>query len=191
LSFNPLGLRFAACALMAAGLLACAPAQPAALADPELKTLFAELGDAPDALSAELIERQIWNRWTLSGSPTVDVLLERASAAEAAGDPQLARAFLIEAAELAPDFAEPWSRRAALAYDAQDYQGAILAIEETLKREPRHFAALAGLGVIYEELGEPRAALAAYRAALEIHPNFTSARLSAARLEVQLSGRDA
>lgn len=177
--------------MVSVSLLACAPAEPAILNDPELGALFVDLASAEDALSAELVERQIWNRWTQSNSPTVDVLMERAAAAEAAGDAQLARAFLIEAAELAPTFAEPWSRRAALAYDAQDYQGALLAIEEVLKREPRHFAALAGLGVIYEELGEERAALSAYREALKIHPFLESARQGAARLETRINGRDA
>ncbi|MES1201528.1 MAG: tetratricopeptide repeat protein [Pseudomonadota bacterium] len=159
--------------------------------DPELDALFSQLKDAPDGASASAIESRIWTRWAESGSATVDVLLERAQAAETAGDGDLALRFLDQASALAPDFAEPWNRRASLAYDAKDYNGAIAAIQETLKREPRHFGALAGLGLIYEELGQNRAALNAFRAALAIDPHYETALRGVARLEPKVDGREA
>jgi tetratricopeptide (TPR) repeat protein len=121
----------------------------------------------------------------------VNVLLERATAAETAGDAELAGRFLDQASDLAPEYAEPWNRRANLAYRAEDYRGAIAAIQETLKREPRHFGALAGLGIIYEELGQSRAALEAFRAALAIHPHYVTALQGVRRLEPRVDGRDA
>jgi predicted TPR repeat methyltransferase len=66
----------------------------------------------------------------------VNILLERAAAAESAGDADLALRFLDQASDLAPDYAEPWNRRANIAYDADDYTGAIAAIQETLKVGP-------------------------------------------------------
>ena len=133
----------------------------------------------------------IWARWADSGSPTVNILLERATAAEAAGDRDLASAYLDQASDLAPDFAEPWNRRANLAYRAEDYPGAIAAIQETLRREPRHFAAYTALGLIYEELGQSRAALEAFRAALAIHPHYEAATQGVQRLEPRVDGREA
>ena len=159
--------------------------------DPELDRLFAQLGQAPDDTSAATIEQAIWARWADSGSPTVNVLLERATAAMDSGDNDLALRFLDQASDLAPNFAEPWNRRANIAYHADDYAGAIAAIQETLKREPRHFGALAGLGLIYEELNQPRAALDAFRAALAIHPHYEIARQGVRRLESRVEGRDA
>ncbi|MGE3142140.1 MAG: tetratricopeptide repeat protein [Hyphomonadaceae bacterium] len=159
--------------------------------DPQLDQLFSQLKAAPDEATAQPIEQRIWARWAESGSATVDILLERATAAETAGDPDLARQFLDQASDLAPQMAEPWNRRASLAYDAHDYAGAIRAIQETLRREPRHFGALAGLGLIYEELGQNRAALEAFRAALAVHPNYPAARRGAARLAPKVDGRDA
>ena len=176
----------------ALALSACGGAPAAnAPADPALDALFAQLGAVADDSAAQSLESQIWARWADSGSATVNVLLERASAAEEAGDSELAVRFLDQASDLAPDYAEPWNRRASLAYEAEDYRGAISAIQETLKREPRHFGALAGLGLIYEELGQDRAALEAFRAALAIHPHYESARRGAARLEPRVDGRDA
>ncbi len=178
--------------LVALAVGACAgPPAAGVPADPELDALFTQLGAATDDSGAQTLESQIWAHWADSGSPTVNVLLERATAAENAGDSELAVRFLDQASDLAPDYAEPWNRRASLAYKAEDYRGAISAIQETLKREPRHFGALAGLGLIYEELGQDRAALEAFRAALAIHPHYESARRGAARLEPRVDGRDA
>lgn len=174
-------------ALAACGSNARAPTR----ADPELDSLFVQLEQAPDAETAAPVEQQIWQRWSDSGSPTVNVLLERAAAAESDGDPELAERFLDQASDLAPEYAEPWNRRANLAYRGEDFPGAIAAIQETLKREPRHFGALTGLGLIYEELGQHRAALEAYRAALTIHPNYETAKQGVRRLEPRVDGRDA
>lgn len=177
---------------LAAGLAACGiNAGSGPPRDPQLDILFAELQAAPDAQTARPIEEQIWGRWRNSGSATVDILLERASAAENAGDPTLATEFLAQASDLAPNFAEPWNRRAVIAYDAQDYAGAISAIQETLRREPRHFGALTGLALIYEDIGRERAALEAYRAALRVHPHFEEARRGVQRLEPRVDGREA
>lgn len=180
-------LALAAFALAACGSNAHAPTRT----DPELDALFAQLEQAPDAETAVPIEQQIWLRWSDSGSPTVNVLLERAAAAESDGDPEMAERFLDQASDLAPEYAEPWNRRANLAYRAEDFPGAIAAIQETLKREPRHFAALTALGIIYEELNQPRAALDAYRAALVIHPHYETAQQGVRRLEPRIDGRDA
>jgi tetratricopeptide (TPR) repeat protein len=177
----------AALTLAACGIGDRAPVR----ADPELDSLFTQLEQAPDTSAAASLEQAIWQHWADSGSPTVNILLERAAAAENAGDPELANRFLDQASDLAPDYAEPWNRRANLAYRAEDYRGAISAIQETLKREPRHFAALAALGIIYEELGQQRAALEAFRAALAIHPHYDIALQGVQRLEPRVDGREA
>lgn len=163
----------------------------AAHVDPELDALFVQLEQAPDAPAAAPIEAAIRERWADSGSPTVNILLERAAAAENDGDAELAGRFLDQASDLAPDYAEPWKRRANLAYSAEDYPGAIAAIQETLKREPRHFEAMTALGLVYEELNQQRAALEAFRAALAVHPYYEPALQGVRRLEPRVDGRDA
>lgn len=173
-------------------LAACGARQRTpALSDPVLDELFARLAEATSANDAAPTEQAIWARWADSGSPTVDVLLERAAAAESDGDAELAIGFLDQASALAPAYAEPWSRRATLAYRAQDFSGAVAAIQETLKREPRHFAAMTWLGQIYEELGQERRALEAYRGALSVHPHYEAALEGVRRLELRVDGRDA
>jgi len=159
--------------------------------DTHLSALFAQLESAESADAAAPVERAIWTYWADSGSPTVNTLLERASAAAAAGNSDLANRFIDEAVDLAPAYAEPWNRRAEIAYAAEDYPGAIAAIQETLRREPRHFGAMTALGMIYEELGQERTALDAFRGALAIHPHYERAQQGVRRLEPRVDGRDA
>lgn len=173
-------------ALAGCGLSGRAPAP----LDPALDALFTQLEQAGSERDAAPVEQAIWARWAESGSPTVNILLERAAAAESDGDSELAARFLEQASDLAPDYAEPWNRRANLAYRTEDYTGAVAAIQETLKREPRHFGAMAGLGLIYEELGQQRAALEAFRAALAVHPHYAPALEGVRRLETRVDGRD-
>jgi tetratricopeptide (TPR) repeat protein len=178
--------------LCALSLAACGARESAGFrTDPALETLFTQLSAADDAAAGAQIEAQIWERLVDSGSPTVNILLERAAAAETAGNADQALRFLEQASDLAPQFAEPWNRRANLAYEAEDYSGAVAALQEALKRQPRHFAALAVLGLIYEELGQHRAALDAFRAALAVHPYYEVALQGVRRLEPRVDGRDA
>lgn len=186
-------IRFFPALLLALSLAACGVGADSERAprDPQLDLLFAQLQSSEDSAAAAALQERIERRWMQSGSPTVDALLERAAAASAAGDPELAVRFLDQASDLAPNYAEPWRRRAGIAYDSEDYAGAITAIQETLKREPRHFEALFALGMIYEELGQERSALEAFRAVLAVNPYHERARNGVARLEPRLDGREA
>lgn len=177
---------------LAAPVAGCGAPPPSELtaADPALDELFKELLTAPTAAEASVLEEQIWQTWGQSGSATVDVLIERADAAEAAGDKPLALSFVDQATSLTPSYAGAWYRRSILRYDADDRAGAISDIQETLRREPRHFGALAGLGLIYEDMGQEKAALEAYRRALEIHPFLDTAKQGVSRLEPKVDGQD-
>lgn len=172
----------------------CSPkpsARDAAPVDARLEEILGQLRLAPDARAAAKLEAQIWTRWRDSGSPTVNVLLERASLAQQQKRPQLAEAFLNDAARLAPDCAEIWHQKAALAYDLGDKAQALRNIHEVLLREPRHFGALAALGMIYEEFGREQAALKAYEEALAVHPFFQPAEAGVKRLRGKADGREA
>ena len=175
---------------LALALVACGPVAKKYKTDPRLDPLFAELKAADNPVSARMVEAKIWSIWSESGSATVDILLERAQAAEASGDKALARSFLDQAVQILPDYAEAYNRRAVLEFDADDRSAAVADIEAALEREPRHFAALTGLGMIYESMNQKRAALEAYKAALEIDPHLDRAKQGVARLAPTVEGRE-
>jgi tetratricopeptide (TPR) repeat protein len=134
--------------------------------------LFDALKAAPNAEIAKQVENRIWAVWLASGSDTADLLMTRVKAAIEAKDTRLAIQLLGSIIEIRPDYVEAWNRRATLFFAMKDYGRAMADIREVLNREPRHFGALAGLGMILEEVGENKQALEAYRKALAINPHM-------------------
>jgi len=92
--------------------------------------------------------------------------------------------------KLHPDYIEGWSQRATLYYVQNDYQRSLEDIEQVLVREPRHFGALAGLGMIMQGLGDDRRALDAFRKALAVNPHLENVRERVRTLTEKVEGRD-
>ncbi len=156
-------------------------AAPALADDARLDDLFAQL-QATDDAGAEAVTRQIWQEWAKSGSPAMDLLLQRGEEAMAAGDYQTAIGHFTAVIDHAPDFAEAWNARATAYFNTGDLGPSINDIQHVLALNPRHFGALAGLGMIFEELDEPDKALEVYQAALAINPHMADVRQAVKRL---------
>ena len=156
---------------------------------PALDSLFDELQTA-DAQAAERIEREIWNEWSKSGSPAMDLLLQRGRDSIEAGDIPAAIEHFTALTDHAPDFAEGWNARATAYFMAGEIGPSINDIAKTLNLNPRHFGALSGLGMIFEQLGQPEKALEVYKAALAIHPQLQGVIESVERLEAETAGQD-
>ncbi|HYE52079.1 MAG TPA: tetratricopeptide repeat protein [Azospirillaceae bacterium] len=170
--------------------LLLASASPAAGSDARLDPLFRELKGSVTAERAGEIEAEIWNLWSAPppGRADVELLMEAAGDHIRHEEYDRAVAALDEAVRLAPLYAEAWNRRATAHYHAGDYAASVSDIARTLELEPRHFPALAGLGLINMALGRMREALANYEAALAINPHFRPARLHAEALRELLKG---
>jgi tetratricopeptide (TPR) repeat protein len=137
-----------------------------------LDRLFEALKVAPDNESAKFVENRIWAIWLSSPSDTANLLMGRAKTAAEGKDLDLAIKLLDAIIELRPDFVEAWNRRATVYYNKRDFGRAIADIQEVLAREPRHFGALSGLGIIFQELGDDKRALEIYRRAQAVHPRL-------------------
>lgn len=153
-----------------------------------LDELFSSLAEA-DETSWEQIEAKIWREWSDSGSPAMDLLLERGREAMTEEDNREAIEHLTALVENAPEFAEGWNARATAYYSAGLVGPAMADIARTLELEPRHFGALSGLDLILEETGHDARALEAYRAALAIHPHKPNLKRAVERLEFALEGK--
>jgi tetratricopeptide (TPR) repeat protein len=137
-----------------------------------IEFLFQALKAAPDDETARLVEGRIWALWLASGSDTADLLMGRARTAIEQNDTDLAIQLLDAIIELKPDYVEAWNRRATLYFEKHDYGRAMSDIAQVLAREPRHFGALTGLGMILEDIGDDKRALEAFRRALEVDPRL-------------------
>jgi tetratricopeptide (TPR) repeat protein len=141
------------------GIPAIAAAQPTA---DELLDRLAQ----PDLRNWDVVEAQLYQTWSRSGSASADYLLRRGREALEADDLEAAYDHLTALTDHAPEFAEGWNARATLLFQMGAYGPSIADIQRVLALEPRHFGALTGLGIMLEEMGEMEHALAAYRAAL-------------------------
>lgn len=162
-------------------------AVPATAQDANLDALFEQLVD-PSNPDWERVEDEIWAAWSRSGSDAMDLLLERGRDALAAGNVDAAIEHFTALIDHAPDFAEGWNARATAYFNAGLYGPSLADIERTLALNPRHFGALAGLGLILEELGLKKEALEAYQRTKAIHPHRPDVLEAIERLEKELQG---
>jgi tetratricopeptide (TPR) repeat protein len=155
-----------------------------------LDTLFNALKIAPDEASAKAIEERIWAIWISSGGDTCNLLMSRVKDATDDRDYDLAIKLLDAVVTIKPDYVEAWNRRATLYYIKHEYGRALADIREVLAREPRHFGALAGLGMILQDIGDDKHALQAYQAALAIDPHLRNLPDTVKTLREKVEGRD-
>jgi tetratricopeptide (TPR) repeat protein len=156
--------------------------------DPQLKILFEKLKTAPDYESAHEVELYIWHIWSKADTVGGGVLLREGLQYMNNGEHDKALINFNALVEIEPEFAEGWNKRATLRYLMGNYNGSVADIQRTLALEQRHFGALSGLGLIYDALDQKKAALRAFRAALEIHPNMDSIRRRADDLAEETEG---
>jgi tetratricopeptide (TPR) repeat protein len=155
-----------------------------------LDFLFGALKVAPDAETAKAIEERIWALWFVSGSDTADLLMTRVKTAMEAKDLDLAVELLDSIVELKPDYVEAWNRRATIFFMKKDYGRALADIRQVLAREPRHFGALSGLGLIMQEFGDDKRALEMFRRALAVNPHLERIPDVVKVLTEKVEGRD-
>jgi tetratricopeptide (TPR) repeat protein len=155
-----------------------------------LDFLFGALKVAPDEASAKHVEARIWALWLQTPSDTAALLMMRAKAAMDAQQMDVALKLLDAVVKLRPDYVEGWNRRATLYYLQNDYAHSLEDIAQVLAREPRHFGALAGLGMIMQDLGDDKRALDAFRKALAVNPYLEKVPELVKTLTEKVEGRD-
>jgi tetratricopeptide (TPR) repeat protein len=156
--------------------------------DVRLDVLFERLRATSSEAEARTAEQQIWQIWSESEDSLADGLMRDGVQAMATDELAVALDYFNRLVELAPDFAEAWNKRATVYYLLGNYQASVLDIERTLELEPRHFGALSGLGLIYDAIDEPEAALRSFEAAMKLNPHLDGTRQRIDALRRQLQG---
>ena len=153
-----------------------------------LDPLFERLKNV-DAADAPALEAKIRQEWSKSGSPSVDLLLSRAKIAFDAGDHKAAMGHLTALTDHAPEFAEGWSLSAITLFNMGKVGPAMAAIERALALEPRHFVALEGLVLIFDDAGLYGEAFEILHRIEAIHPHAEILSKARARLEAKTLGQ--
>lgn len=168
-----------------------APQQsPAAARQRVLDELFARLRAAADIDEAKSVAAAIERVWLQSRSDTANLLMQRALVSLKDQNYPIALALLDKIVALEPDWAEAWNQRATTRFLAGDADGAMADIGQVVRLEPRHFGALAGMGMILQRAGFDKRALQMFNMALAIYPLQPELRTTVEKLTLDVEGRD-
>jgi tetratricopeptide (TPR) repeat protein len=165
------------------------PARPMTRAQ-RLDGLFEALKLAPTAQAAQMIETRLEATLLQSGSDTADLLMSRARGLMEAKDYDLSLQLLDRIVGLSPGYTEAFAQRATVRFLKKDVSGSLADLRIVITREPRHYTALAGLGVILQDIGDNKRALDAMRRAIAINPHLKGIPEVVKRLELKVEGRE-
>jgi len=126
----------------------------------------------PDRGVRALAEQSLWRVWSRSGDADADKILMHGTEQMQRGDLAEAVGTFTEIIKRKPDFAEAWNKRATAYYLAGEFEKSLADCDEVMKRNPVHFGALSGYGLIYLQLGKPEDALLYFERALDVNPNL-------------------
>lgn len=141
----------------------------------DVPALVDALRDA-DPLVRAFAETALWQVWSRSGDEEADRLFAIGVEQMAARQGEAAVETFTRVIERKPEFAEGWNKRATVYYLLGEYEKSRADCDAVLKRNPHHFGALSGYGMIYLQLDHPARALDYFERALGVNPNLTSVR---------------
>ena len=148
-----------------------------------LDTLFAKLQTATDPMAIQSLEAAIWEQWVLVPDGPQRELMVRGIAEMQQRQLKQSVETFSKLIEIAPDLSEAWNKRATAYWLLGNFPASLNDICETVKREPRHFGAYSGLGMIRAEMGEYPRAVAAFELAKKHNPHIVGIDDEIARLK--------
>ena len=137
-----------------------------------LDTLFAKLQAATDPSAIRSLEAAIWEQWVMVPDMSQRALMMRGIAEMQQQELKTAIETFTGLIGVAPDLSEAWNKRATAYWLMGNFPASLADICETVKREPRHFGAYSGLGMIRAEMGENARAVAAFELARKWNPHI-------------------
>lgn len=161
-----------ACVLGLIGVMLLANAFAQNRSDAVLDTLFEKLHTATDPMAIQTLEQAIWEEWTMVPDPGQRQLMVRGIMEMQQQELASAVATFTQLIGIAPQLSEAWNKRATVHWMMGNFPASLADICETIKREPRHFGAYSGLGMIRAEMGEHGRAIAAFELARKHNPHI-------------------
>ena len=156
--------------------------------DSKLDKLFVQLRNTKDLSSAQVIEKEIWEIWSIHpsddrrGFRLTELLIQGTRLMDMQ---ELSKAYKMFTQIIAvePDWAEAWNKRATVLYLMKEYESSLADIKITLVLEPKHFGALSGQALNYIELNLYEKAIDSYKTVQKIYPIMDGAKKMIPQLE--------
>ena len=174
-----------ACAMALLGLMLATTAGSQTVLD----TLFEKLRTATDPAAVQVLEQGIWEQWTMVPEPAHRLLMLRGIAEMQQQELQAAVVTFSKLIEAAPQLSEAWNKRATVQWLLGNFAASLADICETVKRDPRHFGAYSGLGMIRAQMGEHGRAAAAFELARKWNPHIVGIDAEIARQKAEAGGQ--
>jgi tetratricopeptide (TPR) repeat protein len=114
----------------------------------------------------------LWAIWHRSGDPAIDALLQQGIGLMQAGHLPESITVFSDVIARAPGFAEGWNKRATAYYLMGELDRSLADCEEVVRRNPIHFGALSGFGLIYLQKEDLPRAAEYFEKALAVEPNL-------------------
>ena len=142
------------------------------------QSLLDDLADAQTLSDARPIIAALWDTWIKAHDNNIEKsLMERGIRAMNTGRLKEAEMVFSELIDQNASFIEAWNKRATVRFMLLKFEASRNDVFEVLKREPRHFGAISGLGLIYLRLGALEDALASYETLQSVFPASPEAQL--------------
>jgi tetratricopeptide (TPR) repeat protein len=138
-----------------------------------------------DPAPARMAADALWQIWFRGGTEEQNAELQRVLHLP---DFLEILAGLDDLAREAPRFAEVFNQRAILYFQRGEFLRSLADCERAIELNPFHFGAQAGMGQCYLKMRRPRAALRAFRQALETNPRMTQLSETIESLERSVDG---
>jgi tetratricopeptide (TPR) repeat protein len=174
-----------ACVLAVLGLMLAATAGSQTVLD----TLVDTLRTATDPSAVQALEEGIWEQWTMVPDGAQRQLMARGIAEMHQQELQNAVVSFTKLIDIAPELSEAWNKRATVHWLMGNFPASIADICETVKREPRHFGAYSGLGMIRAQMGEHARAAAAFELAKKWNPHIVGIDAEIERQKAEAGGK--
>jgi tetratricopeptide (TPR) repeat protein len=172
------------CLAVLVGLMLAATAGSQTMLD----TLFDRLKAATDPLAVQALEQAIWEQWTMVPDAAHRQLMMRGIAEMQQQELETAVRTFTQLIETAPELSEAWNKRATVWWLLGNFPASLNDICETVKREPRHFGAYSGLGMIRAQMGEHARAAAAFELAKKWNPHIVGLDAEIERQKAEAGG---
>ena len=160
----------------------------------KLDKLFSQLKDTKDLPTAQVIEKEIWDIWSIH--PTDDrrgfrltELLIQGTRLMNMQELNKAYKMFTQIIAVEPDWAEAWNKRATVLYLMDQYQASQKDIDKVLKLEKRHFGALSGQGLVQNKLGNYEKSINSYKEVQKIYPSMETPKIMIPFLKELIRGQ--
>ena len=156
----------------------------------DVEWLLDKLAKTESASDAAILRKNIWALWHEGFSKKKNKnKINGAKTLFDKGEFEKAIRAYSEIIVLEPDYVEGWNKRATVKFLLGDFYGSLKDIEEVLKRQPRHFGAISGSGLIHIHNSNFREAYKSYKRLTEIDPHNEDGKRFLPMLENKIYGK--